>query len=243
MLTSSKEIMLGGLAGAIIGALLTVSLTVWFDWRKQIRDVKIQEEIIEIKSLFLDDLKQNIRDAQDAVTTVNITQKQALKDGEIIRLRRDQAEKIISNLEGKTDVDPKDVATILKPEIDSELTKHIKKITSQLSCPSQSSVEKFGICIWHIGSYNKNFYEAANACKSQGGRLCTHAEVSAAQSAGAEWCSWGWVADRSNDNSDQAKFAKVTFPMQKIRPTGCGNSLLPTMLQPIEKKFGANCCK
>ncbi|KPA09414.1 proteoglycan versican [Candidatus Magnetomorum sp. HK-1] len=107
--------------------------------------------------------------------------------------------------------------------------------------PKPKSVESYGFCIWHIGGYNKNFTEAANACRSQGGRLCTTAELSAAQANGAEWCSWGWVADRNKEHFAQSK-ANIAFPMQSIRQ-GCGNSLLPILTESVSKKFGANCCK
>jgi len=118
-----------------------------------------------------------------------------------------------------------------------------QNIMAQLSCPSPYSeaIKSFGFCIWHIPKYDKNFIEAANACRSKGARLCTLAELSAAQVSGAEWCSWGWVADRSKEDFSNST-AKIAFPMQTIRG-GCGNSLLPTMTESVSKKFGANCCK
>ena len=127
MQPGTKELILGGLGGAVIGALLTVSLTVWFDWRKEVRDVEIKKEILAVKREFLNDLKENIKDSQEAVTEVRMTREQALQDADRIRVRREQAELIIERLKDKTSVTSEAVAKVLKPE----LRKEVRKIASQ----------------------------------------------------------------------------------------------------------------
>ena len=105
-----------GLGGAIIGALITVAITGWLDWRKEVQDVNVRETILEVKREFLDDLKANIREAQRAVTTVQIVQDRALKNAEAIDVRRRQVENIVAQL-GEQTVEPSAVAEILKPDI------------------------------------------------------------------------------------------------------------------------------
>lgn len=117
------------------------------------------------------------------------------------------------------------------------ITQQLPAEKYQLLCPDPKLQGSAGFCIWHVGEYDKKYTEAAKVCKSQGGRLCTLAEVSAAQAAGAEWCSWGWVADRV-DNTN----AIASFPMQSLNINGCGNKYLMTREEPIGESWGANCC-
>lgn len=110
-----------------------------------------------------------------------------------------------------------------------------------LECPDSEAQGKWGFCIWHDGNsatYTMTYLQAAALCKSKQARLCTMAEVSAAQAAGAEWCAWGWVADRiDNDN------AWIAFPMQSAAG-GCGGAIgVITSQQLMTATWDANCCR
>lgn len=106
------------------------------------------------------------------------------------------------------------------------------------SCPNPAAPPQFGFCIWHVGGYNKTFLQAAAACRAQGGRLCTRAEVSAAQAAGAQWCSWGWNADRVDNSTGY-----ISFPMQ-VASGGCGNVVgVYETTTSMGSAYGANCCR
>lgn len=122
---------------------------------------------------------------------------------------------------------------------DGGLNTRIGAIETKTSCPDPDAPGNFGFCIWHEGNgYALNYVNAAKACKAKGGRLCTLAEVSAAQVAGAEWCAYSWVADRT-DNSNGFQ----TFPMAHALG-GCGNSIgLQTGAANFASLFDANCCK
>ena len=121
------------------------------------------------------------------------------------------------------------------------LNTRINALETRDSCPDPTARAKWGFCIWledpGTPGYNTNYRGAATACKDKGARLCTLAEVSAAQAAGAEWCSWGWVADRTNDTT-----AYVAFPMQ-VTAVGCGNAGVVTGTPAMTAQYNANCCK
>lgn len=117
------------------------------------------------------------------------------------------------------------------------ITRQIGAEKYQQLCPDPNQQGKAGFCIWHEAGYDKKYTEAAGICRAKGGRLCTLAEVSAAQAAGAEWCSYGWVADRI-DNAT----AKIAFPMQTAGRNGCGDDYLMSTNKSIGESWGANCC-
>lgn len=105
-------------------------------------------------------------------------------------------------------------------------------------CPDPNAVANYGFCIWHISGYTKTFTQAAAACRAQGARLCTRAELSAAQAAGAQWCSNGWLADRSNNTT-----AYQGYPMQSP-VAGCGSTVgVIENLAPMTDVIAANCCR
>lgn len=110
-----------------------------------------------------------------------------------------------------------------------------------LECPDSEARAKWGFCIWHEdsgASYTMTYLQAAAACKAKQARLCTMAEVSAAQAVGAEWCAWGWVADRI-DNAN----AWIAFPMQTAS-AGCGGAIgIITSQQPMTAVWDVNCCR
>lgn len=109
------------------------------------------------------------------------------------------------------------------------------------SCPDPTAVSKLGFCIWsddNGSSYSQTYTQAASTCRSKGGRLCTLAEISAAQAAGAEWCAFSWAADRS-DNAH----AYQAFPMQSSS-AGCGSTIgIVSDIRAMTDTLNANCCK
>ncbi|HEY4106822.1 MAG TPA: hypothetical protein VGM44_23135 [Polyangiaceae bacterium] len=119
------------------------------------------------------------------------------------------------------------------------LNVRIAALESQLSCPDATAPGKYGFCIWEIGNaaYTYTFQTAATACAAQGARLCTVAELSAAQAAGAQWCDFGWVADRvDNGNGYRA------YPMQQTL-AGCGSAGVNLFQSPFATGADATCCK
>jgi len=124
--------------------------------------------------------------------------------------------------------------------VGSALDTRIATLEALLACPDATARTKFGFCIWHEdngATYSLNYFQAASACKAKGGRLCTLAEVSAAQAAGAEWCAFSWVADRV-DNAN----AYTSYPMQHVL-AGCGAIGTTTNSGPMTGGADANCCK
>lgn len=106
------------------------------------------------------------------------------------------------------------------------------------ACPDPNAVANFGFCIWHIPGYTKTYKQAAAACKASQARLCTRAELSAAQAAGAEWCSNGWLADRSANTT-----AYQGYPMQTV-VNGCGSSVgVIENNAAMTEQVAANCCR
>lgn len=109
-----------------------------------------------------------------------------------------------------------------------------------LTCPDANALTNFGFCIWHEdagATYSLNYWGAAAACKAKGGRLCSIAEVSAAQAVGAEWCAFSWAADRY-DNAT----AYQTYPMQST-VAGCGEGGINTFTADMGTLYDANCCR
>lgn len=105
-------------------------------------------------------------------------------------------------------------------------------------CPDPVAKKAAGFCIWHYDGGDKTYHAAAALCKAQGGRLCTRAEISAAQVAGAEWCSNNWVADRLNNT-----VAYTAFPMQTVNPNCGGEIGVIEATVPMTNTTGANCCR
>jgi hypothetical protein len=109
-----------------------------------------------------------------------------------------------------------------------------------LRCPTGAR-QSFGQCIFYLPTsgpaYVYTFREAAAACLGARARLCTVAEVSAAQAAGMENCAFGWLADRTDNNT-----AIIGFPMQTVLP-GCGGSGVNTAVTPMVARYGTYCCK
>jgi hypothetical protein len=121
------------------------------------------------------------------------------------------------------------------------LDTRIAALEKQLSCPDATAPGKYGFCIFEVGggAYTYTYQAAAATCAAQGARLCTLAELSAAQAAGAQWCDYGWVADRvDNANGYRA------YPMQQALGGGCGNAIGVLQFETVfTAGADANCCK
>lgn len=68
--------------------------------------------------------------------------------------------------------------------------------------------------VFQVSGYNKTLADAPVVCQSLGARVATYAELDEAQKNGANWCSTGWVSDRTN-----TAFYPITYDIQG----GCGN--------------------
>ncbi len=68
-------------------------------------------------------------------------------------------------------------------EVDSKIEAYD---TRNNDCPN-GSLDSYGVCIWHVGTYDKNVVEAEAACAAvEGGRLCYTSEVWQAWEKGAQ---------------------------------------------------------
>jgi hypothetical protein len=68
--------------------------------------------------------------------------------------------------------------------------------------------------VFHVGNYNKKHEEAAELCKRLGANVATYAQLDEAQKNHANWCSTGWVSDKTNN-----AFYPITYQIEG----GCGN--------------------
>lgn len=141
--------------------------------------------------------------------------------------------------------------------------KAISALTAESDCPN-GSLDQYGVCIWHVGTYDKNVTEAQAACaKQDGGRLCYTSEVWQAWEKGAQWCSSGWtendpttVSDRfkyipqkgfvSTDGSAEERTYRTMYPMQNAH-SGCGSAVAVIggsgwRSSDPAGKAAANCC-
>ena len=73
---------------------------------------------------------------------------------------------------------------------------------------------------------------AQSACESFAGTLATKAQLQSAFTAGAEWCSTGWISDETNQY----------YPMQRTGVAGCSDGLSgPTLVQKNQSTASATC--
>jgi hypothetical protein len=121
------------------------------------------------------------------------------------------------------------------------LNTRIAALEAQLACPGDTTAPtKYGFCIWHEdggATYTHTYTQAAALCASKGARLCTLAEVSAAQAAGDTWCAYSWVADRASNTTGYE-----TLPLQ-VDTAGCGAAGLNTGTVAFTTPYDAACCK
>lgn len=111
-------------------------------------------------------------------------------------------------------------------------------------CHDPLAVAKYGFCLWHDLGQNKTYQQAGAMCIGEGGRLCSRAELSAAQLGGLDTCANGWLADRvvaSNGDDTQAYIAYA----RSTSVPGCGNGKIGIVesVYPMSSLFGAYCCR
>jgi hypothetical protein len=86
--------------------------------------------------------------------------------------------------------------------------------------------------VFHSSGYNTLDYNAESVCSNyNGAKQATKAQLAAAQAAGADWCSTGWVSD----NFD------AQYPINVSLVQGCGSSPGIQSWTPPSKKAGVNC--
>jgi hypothetical protein len=129
------------------------------------------------------------------------------------------------------------------PTLPAEVTYNCPSGEIQLSgavCGSTQDPTNFSNnpALLEVYSVNGQFtqLEAQAKCESYGSALASYQQVENAQTAGAGWCSWGWITD------DSINTAQISFPVQttdscysnapgvKVRLQGGGS-----------EKYGANC--
>ncbi|MBM4781134.1 MAG: hypothetical protein GQE15_25870 [Archangiaceae bacterium] len=110
------------------------------------------------------------------------------------------------------------------------------------ACPATGVRATRGQCIFYRPSsgpaYIYNVRAAATACLADRARLCTRAELSAAQIAGLENCAFGWLADRVDSAT-----GFVGYPMQTAGVPGCGSPGVNEISASFAATYGAWCCK
>ena len=68
--------------------------------------------------------------------------------------------------------------------------------------------------VFHVGGYVNQSWNAASKCSEYGAKVASKAQLVAAQAAGADWCSTGWVSDNGE---------KAIYPITTSTMGGCGN--------------------
>jgi hypothetical protein len=101
-----------------------------------------------------------------------------------------------------------------------------------------------GMCIFlrqatppNFNPYSYTYSQAAAACKLDGARLCTFAEMSAVQAAGLGNCTLGWLSDRANDTT-----AYSGYPNQSTS-VACGAAGFRSQAEAMTTLRSAWCCK
>ena len=86
--------------------------------------------------------------------------------------------------------------------------------------------------VFYIGGYDYTKAQAAATCTTHGAVVATDAQLTAAQTAGADWCATGWLKDK-----EVAKYPITTSLMD-----GCGNGSAGIIEYiPPDSKAGVNC--
>ena len=110
------------------------------------------------------------------------------------------------------------------------------------ACPAAGARAARGQCIFYRPTTNPayvfNGRAAAAACLTERARLCTVAELGAAQLTGLEYCAYGWLADRVDSATGY-----IGFPMQTAGVPGCGGPGVNLGTVGFGSSYGAWCCK
>lgn len=109
------------------------------------------------------------------------------------------------------------------------------------ACPAPGARAARGQCIFYRPTTTTYIYTgraAAAACLTERARLCTAAELGAAQLTGLELCAYGWLADRVD-----SAVGYIGFPMQSAGVPGCGSPGINLGTAGFGASYGAWCCK
>jgi hypothetical protein len=88
--------------------------------------------------------------------------------------------------------------------------------------------------VYHISGYDYNKDQAESECAKYDGTLATYSQLEQAQKNGADWCSTGWLKDRTTKH----------YPISWNTVPGCGNGstgIKEWNNDPNAGKAGANC--
>ena len=85
--------------------------------------------------------------------------------------------------------------------------------------------------VFYIGGYDYTKAQAAATCTTHGAVVATDAQLTAAQTAGADWCATGWLSD-----VDVGKYPINTTIME-----GCAGGPSVVEYTPPNGKAGVNC--
>lgn len=109
------------------------------------------------------------------------------------------------------------------------------------ACPVAGVRGMRGQCIFYRPASGAPYVftarQAAGACLAERARVCSAAELGAAQLTGLEFCSIGWLADRVDSLTGY-----VGYPMQNVTP-GCGPPGINLTTSGFGVSYGAWCCK
>lgn len=87
--------------------------------------------------------------------------------------------------------------------------------------------------VFHVGGYVNQSWNAASKCSEYGAKVASKAQLTAAQAAGADWCSTGWVSDNGE---------KAIYPITTSTMGGCGNGKTGIMeWTPPSRLAGVHC--
>ena len=97
---------------------------------------------------------------------------------------------------------------------------------------SDACIEEEKEEVFQIKGYDYTKDQASGQCSAYGATVATRAQVDAAQAAGADWCSTGWVSDQ----------AAAVYPINTTLISGCGNgSAGVKQWTPPSNKAAVNC--
>jgi hypothetical protein len=86
--------------------------------------------------------------------------------------------------------------------------------------------------VFQIKGYDYTKDQASSQCSAYGATVATRAQVDAAQVAGADWCSTGWVSDPG----------AAVYPINTRLESGCGNGTAGVKeYTPPDNKAAVNC--
>lgn len=103
---------------------------------------------------------------------------------------------------------------------------------SDWQCFGPSKLQQPEVFYVSSGGYTTKQSDAESVCQTYGARVASTADLTAAQTMGADWCATGWVSD-----STDAK-----YPISTSIQGGCGNGSTGVMtFTPGSKQAGVNC--